>query len=501
MTYFNTARQKAREMYYPPPKKRKLKTSNMKKKDPQKKLLITAIKKTINKNSVLPILEDVLLTGTEAVVTDLETSVVIPYPTGINVCVPSTKFIDILDMMEDPAMERVTARVLEPHFKVDKKVYLGSEDEVKAAWEEAVAEQNCQIEFDEYCATYCTEVTPDYEWKYVDELTYGVNFTKGKRVVKVTGENPDNFPRIPLLDQDYPVIGKLNESDMVKLANALSFVSNDDLRPAMTGILLGEKIVATDAHRLYFDDLSEPVTRQFILPAKAAKILLALGGEWKLTAEESKEVPPPHFELDSQLWHGVKDELEEEYEQRNDGKSEEDGDTLDQTEFNEWLRDVGGKRYYPNDAPTNVCFSREDGVKVVSRSIDARFPDYKCVIPEGEGNTVVTINPDELLQELKNASKFANRSTSQVTFGVNGKLTIAAQDIDFGEEYTNDFELAEIQHNSGEGFDIAFNAKFLTEIVTKEKDGPITMKLWAPTKAAIINDHYLVMPLMINEGN
>jgi DNA polymerase III sliding clamp (beta) subunit (PCNA family) len=47
--------------------------------DQKKKLLITAIKKVVKTNSVLPILEDAYLTGDEMIVSDLETYVSIPY--------------------------------------------------------------------------------------------------------------------------------------------------------------------------------------------------------------------------------------------------------------------------------------------------------------------------------------------------------------------------------------------------------------------------------------
>lgn len=52
--------------------------------DPRKekiKLLVTAIKKTVNRSTPVPILESVLLTGEHAVVSDLETYVIIPFET------------------------------------------------------------------------------------------------------------------------------------------------------------------------------------------------------------------------------------------------------------------------------------------------------------------------------------------------------------------------------------------------------------------------------------
>lgn len=541
MTYFKEAKKKAMER--PPPKKRKLKTRNMAKKrvDPQKKLLITAIKKTINKNSVLPILEDVLLTGDHAIVSDLEVSVVIPYKTDITVAVPSGKFIDCLEMMESPKIEPVYAEAVEPSFEVEGVMYLGDETEIEIAWTKLNVDD--QVEWEDYVKSHCTAVPADYEFKFVTKKTFGVNFIEGKRLVKVTGEDPDNFPITPLIDKDYPEIGSFNEDDMVKLSNAIQFISTDDLRPAMTGIYLGEdefsktsKIVATDAHRMYFDDLSGVISRSFILPGKAAKILLALGGEWKLSAKEEYKkkddkivlvqptkiemAVPEHFTIDGVHYRGSLQNAESWYKEFEDLPTDQpisddykDGfkESIKHKYRNEIIEDIEEKEEVEvpdlDKKPepilldlTKVCFTREDGVKVIARSIDARFPNYNVVIPQGEGNTVVTVNPDEMLLELKNAMKFANRTTNMVVLGANVKLSISSQDIDFGEEYSNEFEEFEIKHNEGEGFNIGFNAKFLSEVITKEKDNPIEMKLWSPIKATIINDHYLIMPLMLNNN-
>ena len=45
----------------------------------------------------------------------------------------------------------------------------------------------------------------------------------------------------------------------------------------------------------------------------------------------------------------------------------------------------------------------------------------------------------------------------------------------------------------------AFNGKFLLDILTKCEDERVNIKLWSPNKAAIVNDKFLIMPLMLNE--
>jgi DNA polymerase III subunit beta len=402
--------------------------------NPQHKMLVTAMKKCINTNTVLPILEDVLLTPGFATVTDLENTIVLPFNLrGLGektVAVPGKMFQEILDMLPELSAE------------VDND--------------------------------------------------FGVKFTQGARTAKVMGENPDDFPKTGLDGVDCSIIGRLTEGDMENLATAMCFVSGDDLRPAMTGVFFEAKknkksrLVATDAHRLYWNNLSQPIEKEFILPPKAAKILLAFGGEWEIaSATVEKEV-------------------------------------------------------------TLVSFTRPDGLKVIARAIDARFPDYRVVLPEGDGLVKLTAAPEFLMKEFKNAGKFANRSTNQVTLGMNGKFSVGSQDIDFSFEYHADFEnkqevdfsfspdypkqytldgkdvmviedhgsIVEIRNEYAKKVKvnksdlveqpthlyIAFNGKFMQEIINKiPADSPVEIEMWSPTKCAIINKHYLIMPLMLNQ--
>lgn len=393
--------------------------------DQRNKLLITAINKTINTNTVLPILEDVLLTPGFALVSDLETFVRVPFQmNGVpkdGIAVPAVMFKKILGMIPDPAVT------------VDNGL--------------------------------------------------GCEFVSGKRKIKVLGDEPLNYPIMPGQGhgETFKPVGILTPEDTDRIALALKFVSNDDLRPAMTGILFSDEMVATDAHRLYHHKLG--FKDEFILPAKAAKILLALGGgEW-------------------------------------------------------WVSRMD----------MNIHFERADGVTIISRAIDARFPDYKVVLPDVKDVRAKLIShPDTLMKELKNAQEFANRSTSQVTFSLNGKVGIHSCDVDFSFEYSNQLDGAEIHYNpkapkryadkeTGEevhvvkyigkdkikirdqrtaelvdvsvsdytelppDFNIGFNGKFLQEIINcLPENTPVTMNLWGPTKAAIVNDDFLVMPLMLN---
>src|SRR5687768_4945727 len=94
------------------------------------------------------------------------------------------------------------------------------------------------------------------------------------------GENPDNFPKDPVADDTNSF--KVTSSALVTAINKTLFaVSNDDLRPAMTGVYFemskdALQFVSTDAHRLVRykrTDVSCPKTDSMIVPKKPLTLL------------------------------------------------------------------------------------------------------------------------------------------------------------------------------------------------------------------------------------
>ncbi|RZK16181.1 MAG: DNA polymerase III subunit beta, partial [Flavobacterium sp.] len=102
-------------------------------------------------------------------------------------------------------------------------------------------------------------------------------------------------------------------------------------------------------------------------------------------------------------------------------------------------------------------------------------------------------------------SIFSNKSTNQVALNISGsELQLAAQDVDFSFEGN---ERMKCQYN-GEDLVIAFNAKFLIEMLSAADSDDVNLELSTPTKAGLIkpteqeeNEELLmlVMPLMLNQ--
>jgi DNA polymerase-3 subunit beta len=265
---------------------------------------------------------------------------------------------------------------------------------------------------------------------------------------KVPGENPDNFPKEPAND-DTTAFTMTSTGLVTAINKTLFAVSNDDLRPAMTGVffeLSPEQVqfVATDAHRLVKykrTDTSAPQTQSFIVPKKPLNLL--------------KNALP-------------------------------DNDDSITISYN-----------------TNHLFVSHSGLQMVCRLIDARFPDYKVVIP-AENPYKLILNKSDFQSALRRVSIFSNKSTNQVALTITGsEIQLASQDIDFSFEGT---ERMRCEYD-GQDMAIAFNAKLLIEMLSAVDTGDVKMELSSPTRAGLIKPTeqnegedllMLVMPLMLN---
>jgi len=350
----------------------------------------------INSNTVLPILEDFLFeiqkNTLTVVATDLETVMKVQLDVEAKengkVCIPARILIDSLKNISDQPLT----------FTIDKN--------------------------------------------------FGVEITSDNGKYKVMGENPDNFPKEPTADDTTSF--EISAAALVTAINKTLFaVSNDDLRPAMTGVFFemdkkGLQCVATDAHRLVRykrNDVSCPKTDSLIVPKKPLNLL--------------KTALP----------------------------SNEDNVTVN---YN-----------------SNHLFVNYGTMQMSCRLIDARFPDYKVVIP-GDNPYKLVLNRNDFQGALRRVSIFSNKSTNQVVLNIQGsELQLAAQDVDFSFEGN---ERMKCQYD-GEDLAIAFNARFLIEMLNATDSDEIKIELSTPTKAGIIkpleqdeNEELLmlVMPLMLN---
>ena len=88
----------------------------------------------------------------------------------------------------------------------------------------------------------------------IDEETYSIEINSDNGRYKLSGENATDFPKVPIVSDSKSVN---ISSDVLgnAIGNTILATSNDELRPAMTGVYLNlsdtnTTFVATDGHRL-----------------------------------------------------------------------------------------------------------------------------------------------------------------------------------------------------------------------------------------------------------
>ncbi len=283
----------------------------------------------------------------------------------------------------------------------------------------------------------------------IDESTYSIEIISDNGRYKLSGENATDFPKVPAVSKDFSA--EVSSEILARAINNTIFAtSNDELRPAMTGVYvnLGDKnttFVATDGHRLVRyrrTDVKSDNGNAIIIPRKALNLLKAT-------------LPAENTEVS--------------------------------LSFN-----------------MSNAFFQFGAIRMICRLIDERFPDFENVIPTGN-NIKMTINRTDLLGALKRISIYANKTTHQVRLKITGsELQISAEDLDFSNEAN---ERLSCEHD-GEDIEIGFNAKFLVEMLSNMDSDQIRLTMSASNKAGVILPEekdksedilMLVMPVMLNQ--
>lgn len=283
----------------------------------------------------------------------------------------------------------------------------------------------------------------------IDESTYSIEISSDNGRYKLAGENATDFPKVPSVSNDFSAT---ISSEVLSRAvnNTIFATSNDELRPAMTGVYvnLGDKnttFVATDGHRLVRyrrTDIKSDNGNAIIIPRKALNLLKAT-------------LPGENTDV-----------------------------TID---FN-----------------MSNAFFKFGNIRMICRLIDERFPDYENVIPS-QNPIKMTINRTDLLGSLKRISIYANKTTHQVRLKITGsELQVSAEDLDFSNEAN---ERLSCEHE-GEDIEIGFNARFLIEMLSNLDTDQIKLNMSAANKAGLIlpaekekgeDILMLVMPVMLNQ--
>jgi DNA polymerase-3 subunit beta len=292
--------------------------------------------------------------------------------------------------------------------------------------------------------------------------------------VPYLSDDVETFPIAPVANNSVLAVG--NDVFRSVISNNIFAVSTDDLRPAMTGLFLDIKtdkvvVAVTDAHRLCVETFDASITQDntsLILPKKFCKIVEAIKG-------------------------------------------------------NDIAELLSGENIFMYDC---------DNIRVSFRGIDARYPDYNCIVPKTNQETgvlynhVARFNRNDLIKAVKAASIMADSTTNRIklVFTASGECTIVAENLDFSTdslvpvkcEYQIlapfEFIVPDLDKPiNSEGnyvmlgtheWIIGVNSKFLMESLLNIVSDMVEIGMSTANRAMVLKDgenrFNLVMPVMIN---
>ena len=289
---------------------------------------------------------------------------------------------------------------------------------------------------------------PDVPLSIVLEESNRIQLKYSRGTYTFFGEDAKNFPKLPAIKVKHEVnfSGKKLQRHIDKTVFA---ISNDELRPALMGVLFQVqehefRAVSTDGHRLVkiIDKgfSTDEAVDDIVIPVKALNLL-----------------------------------------QKNMGDS---GDV--KISF----------------ATNYVVFDLENA-SISATLIVGKYPDYEKVIPDNEDKKLV-IKRDQFVTSLRTVSVLANKITQQVRISLEpDKITISSQDIDRGEG----FETIEADY-TGEPMEIGFNSAYLLEVLRHVDTEDVIFRFNTDTSPTLVfpaeqekNEDLLmlVMPIKLRE--
>ena len=147
---------------------------------------------------------------------------------------------------------------------------------------------------------------------------------------------------------------------------------------------------------------------------------------------------------------------------------------------------------------------RLKNIELVSQLVQGTFPNYAQLIPQSY-NTRMVVSVDAFLRATKTASIFARDGSGIVRLVITpgaelapGKLTVSARSEEIGDD------VGEIDATvEGEEAKIAFNGKYLTEVLSVLHEAQVALETTNPSSPGVIRpvgvDNYIhvVMPMFV----
>lgn len=276
----------------------------------------------------------------------------------------------------------------------------------------------------------------------VNDLECTINHSKGTLVLPI--DNADDFPT-PVKEEPIYSLGVKCEMLYDWLKRAKDFVSNDKIRPVLTGVYM------------YIED-----------------------GEFGVASSDASKLFTDHIIIDD--------------------KEAKVNSILSSNAINALLEMINGKDMVKiSFCEKNVLFSTRDS-KLSCRKIEGAFPRFKMIIPK-DNPISVSITKDELVDSVGRANLSANEGSCLLKLNVseNGKLSIDSENIGFQKKA---HEECTCQLDGGE-ISIGVKGVFLMTCLDAIDSDEVVMEMSSPKRPILIRDKendnrdVIVMPIFI----
>ncbi|MFH1534285.1 MAG: DNA polymerase III subunit beta [Nitrospirota bacterium] len=263
---------------------------------------------------------------------------------------------------------------------------------------------------------------------------------------KIKCISADEFPLIPKVEKGYEF--SIGVDDFYKAITETVFAASvNTTRPVLSGVYMASKgeelkIAATDSYRL---------AEKTVKPTKAEK-------------DDFSVIVPAKTMM----------------------------------ELGKILSKSDGKEVKANVSKNQISFF-VDGVELISRLIEGKFPDYEKIIPK-DSKTKFEVSVEDLSLVLKRVSLFARENNNSVKLSVtnDGRLTVSSEETKVGEEKAD-----VVVKVDGENNKISLNSQYLLDVLTYISDDKIQFSMndkASPARISPVDGGgyvYIIMPLKV----
>ena len=138
------------------------------------------------------------------------------------------------------------------------------------------------------------------------------------------------------------------------------------------------------------------------------------------------------------------------------------------------------------------------GLQIISRKIDETYPNYRAVIPKDNPGTI-TLDKKQFQSTLKSLDTVVNKFTTQVELTTLNAVSVSLSGEDIDRNTESAQELSANVEGLASAFKIGFSSKLLQTVCSNIAGDTVSMELSAPNRAGVVNNEFLIMPIMIRE--